>query len=94
MRRPVLLLSLVLPLLAACQSPPVEATATETGKMAAMDAPILNTMCPMMPSMEIDPEETVNYGAGRVAFCCGGCEGKWMALSDAEKAEALARVQR
>ncbi len=82
-------------LLVACQSPSSEPAAVESGKMAAtMSSPILNTTCPMMSDMEIDEEETVDYGAGRVAFCCGGCAAKWNSLDDAGKAEALGRVRR
>ena len=72
-------------LLMACAAP----TAEEAGLSAVAEPVILNDACPFMGS-EVDPEHSVPYGDGAVAFCCGGCVNKWNKMSDEEKAAALA----
>jgi hypothetical protein len=52
----------------------------------------VNTVCPMMPSHEIDPEVTREFMGMKVAFCCAKCTGGWDDLSDAEKKAKLEEI--
>ncbi len=54
------------------------------GKSAAV-----NTKCPMTGG-PANPKVTVVSGGKTVAFCCGGCIGRWNALSADEQAKKLA----
>jgi hypothetical protein len=53
---------------------------------------IVNTKCPIMAEDALDPAVTVNYNGKKVAFCCAGCINKWNAMTDAQKAEKLAKA--
>lgn len=52
----------------------------------------LNAECPLMGNA-IDEKLAVEYGDGKVGFCCAKCIPKWEALSDEEKQAQLAKVQ-
>jgi hypothetical protein len=75
------------------QAAPVSKDVPSAPMKATMDAPILNSTCPMMAGEAIDADETVDYEGGRVAFCCGGCRAKWNDLDAAGKAAALAKAK-
>lgn len=50
----------------------------------------VNTKCPMT-SEDVSADVTTTYNGECVAFCCAGCITGWDKLSDAEKAEKLAK---
>ncbi len=52
-----------------------------------------NSVCPIMGSPVGPNAKTVDYKGERVAFCCPGCDAKWSALSDADKAAKLAKAR-
>lgn len=56
-----------------------------------------NITCPIMPS-PINPDKVTknlirDYKGQKVAFCCGGCPGRWDKLTNAEKDAKLAEVK-
>lgn len=71
--------------LAACKS-------TEGDSMDSAGMQTANTMCPMMPDHEVDPEVTTTYEGQTVGFCCSDCVPKWNALSDEQKEARLNAV--
>ncbi|MFB3891669.1 MAG: hypothetical protein ACE15C_06550 [Phycisphaerae bacterium] len=61
-----------------------------------VSAGIVNSRCPIMGGA-VDPLSTPDsltrtYKGQKVAFCCGGCPGRWDALADADKEAKLAKV--
>lgn len=54
---------------------------------------IVNTKCPMAASNPAGSKVTREFKGEKVGFCCAGCAGKWDALSDADKAAALAKAK-
>lgn len=59
----------------------------------AASAQTVNKVCPIMGGEVTDEGGTVEWNGKRIGFCCAGCEEKWQALSDDEKAEKLAHPQ-
>ena len=81
-------LILSLAFIAACEkSEPQSATSTAAATYA-------NANCPMMGSKIDATAVTSNlvreFEGQKVAFCCGGCPGKWDKLPDDEKTQKLA----
>lgn len=63
---------------------------------AGMVSPFANVRCPIMGS-PIDPATVPDslvreFQGKKVAFCCGACPPAWDKLTDAEKAEHLAKA--
>lgn len=89
----VLFLGLLLVSASGCKDKTPEPAGPE--EHAAM-AGFANATCPMMPNKidpdKVTPELTRQFQGKKVAFCCGGCPGKWDELSDEEKAAKLAQV--
>ncbi len=56
---------------------------------AKTSASAVNTKCPIS-GRAANMAVTASYGAKTVAFCCGGCVGRWDKLSSDEKSEKLA----
>ncbi len=52
----------------------------------------VNTKCPIS-GMPADPGVTTVSGNKTVAFCCGGCIGKWNKLPSDEKSKKLAAAK-
>lgn len=48
----------------------------------------VNKTCPIS-GRTVSAGATVSYGDKTVGFCCGGCIGKWNALTDADKTSKL-----
>ena len=48
-----------------------------------------NEMCPIS-GKPVNPNVSSNYNGKVVHFCCGGCKGKFDAMSDADKAKMCA----
>lgn len=48
----------------------------------------VNKSCPIS-GRSVSAGATVSYGDQTVGFCCGGCIGKWNALTDADKTSKL-----
>lgn len=72
-----------------CQTKTTTAKAEPAQAQASMG--LLNSKCPLMPSHPIDKSVTVDYSGGKVGLCCKGCIKGWNALSDEQKATALAK---
>ena len=68
-----------------------EAAPAAAPKQASMG--VVNTKCPVMPSHEAGSKATTSYQGQTVGFCCAGCVPKWNAMTDAQKAEALAKAK-
>lgn len=56
-----------------------------------------NTSCPIM-GLPINPDKVAknlirDYKDKKIAFCCGGCPGRWDKLSDTEKDAKLAKAK-
>lgn len=49
----------------------------------------VNEYCPMMGGKISEEGGTVEWDGKTIGFCCDGCDEKFMALSDEEKAEKL-----
>lgn len=83
---PVLLCALTL---GACASTDGEDQTASDQATVATDAAAgpINTNCPIMGG-EVDPDgTTVDVNGHAVGFCCGGCDKKFNAWSDEEKAK-------
>lgn len=73
-----------------CSGPTTE-TPTDSNASQMSSQPI-NRNCPIMEG-EVTPEGgTVSWNGQTIGFCCEGCSEKWAALSDEEKAQALAET--
>jgi hypothetical protein len=71
--------------------------AAQTPSAPPAAAAFANERCPIMQNNPINPENVPadlvrEFQGKKVAFCCAGCPGKWDAMTDAEKAAALAAV--
>ena len=58
---------------------------------------VVNAKCPVMPAHAVagkmaSPECVVEYKGKKVGFCCDDCVPQWEAMSEAEKAAALAKA--
>jgi hypothetical protein len=51
---------------------------------------IANEYCPIMGGEVSEDAPTVEWNGKTVGFCCAGCDEKWEALSEEEKAEKFA----
>lgn len=49
----------------------------------------VNHYCVIMPEDPVNPKVVREFKGQTVGFCCKGCLGKWDAMSDAQKSEAL-----
>jgi hypothetical protein len=52
-----------------------------------------NSFCPVMGKPIEAGAQTVDFHGEKVAFCCPKCQGRWDALSDAEKSAKLAKAR-
>lgn len=53
----------------------------------------VNSLCVMVNDDPVDPEcKTATFKGQQVGFCCAACIPKWEALSDDQKAAALAKA--
>lgn len=86
---------------ACCAALAVGCQSESKDKKAAADTPApqqasmgaMNTKCPVMPAHAAGTKTVVDYNGQKVAFCCAGCVPKWNAMSDADKAAALAKAK-
>lgn len=78
-----LLLAFSLSLFAGCTQTAEPANAVET----------VNTVCPIMGGKVAPDGGTAEWDGKVVGFCCPGCEPKWEALTDEQKAEKLAEAE-
>ncbi|MCA8998709.1 MAG: hypothetical protein KDA80_17040 [Planctomycetaceae bacterium] len=62
----------------------------ETGNASATAAVPVNEKCPIMGGKVSEDASTVEWNGMTIGFCCDGCDDKFLALSDEEKAEKLA----
>jgi hypothetical protein len=52
-----------------------------------------NKVCVMVNDDPVNPSvEPVTWKGHKYGLCCNGCRGKWNALTDAQKDEAVARA--
>lgn len=77
------LFTLSMALLVGCTDQTVESTAS---------AKPVNDHCPIMGGDVTAAGGTIDWNGKTVGFCCPQCIDKWKALSDEEKAEALAHA--
>ena len=77
--------------LGGCASNKAEGTANAAGAANVASAGLLNSKCPLMPDHPIDPDVTVAFEGGKVAFCCAGCIPEWEQMSMAQKKARLAK---
>ncbi len=49
----------------------------------------VNHYCVIMNDDPVDPAVVREHKGRRVGFCCNGCIGKWNAMSDAQRDEAV-----
>lgn len=61
-------------------------------KCKAAKTSALNTKCPISGE-PVDPAVTTVTGGKTVAFCCGGCIGKWKKMSAEEQSRVLAAAK-
>lgn len=61
--------------------------------VTALAATTANEFCPIMGGKATEAGGTVEWNGKTIGFCCDGCDEKWKALSDEEKAEKLAAAQ-
>lgn len=54
---------------------------------------IVNSKCPMMPEHAAGSSVTVDYNGQKVGLCCKGCISGWNKLTEAEKADRLAKAK-
>jgi hypothetical protein len=63
----------------------------------AAEAKFVNSKCPIMGKKihadRVKPALVRTFNGRKVAFCCGGCPGRWDKLSDEQKADKLAKVK-
>jgi hypothetical protein len=52
----------------------------------------VNEYCPIMGGKVSQAGGTVDWNGNKIGFCCDGCDDKFMALSEEEKAEKLAEA--
>ncbi len=52
-----------------------------------------NEYCPIMGGKVSEDGGTVEWNDETIGFCCDGCDEKWVALSDEDKAEKLAAAK-
>ncbi|MFN3159196.1 MAG: hypothetical protein ACE37I_07765 [Rubinisphaera brasiliensis] len=77
-------------------SQPVAVSPTEHAaeqSHAAAAASTVNEYCPIMGGKVTEAGGTVDWNGKTIGFCCDGCDEKWEALSEEEKAEKLAAAQ-
>jgi hypothetical protein len=75
-----------------------KAHAQATSDSAKQDqAKFVNSKCPIMGKKihadRVKPALVRTFNGRKVAFCCGGCPGRWDKLSDEQKADKLAKVK-
>jgi hypothetical protein len=78
-----------------CRMPCCAGKTAEPAKGAEGPKGVINDVCPIMGS-KIDPAKvpdnlTRMYKGAKVGFCCGGCPARWDSMSDAKKAEFIAK---
>ena len=70
---------------------PTEYPAKEAASEA--EAGVVNVTCPIMVDSPISSDVPASlireFQGQKVGFCCGGCPGKWDALSDSQKTAKL-----
>lgn len=92
--RSISVLSLAVPLATAIvgcnQSTPTDAAVNGSQSVAAAT---VNAYCPIMGGKVSPDANTVEWNGKVVGFCCDGCDEKFVALSDDEKAEKLAEAE-
>lgn len=69
---------------------------TDTGNAdppAVATTDTYNQVCPIMGGEVTAEGGTVEWDGKTIGFCCDGCDEKWEALSEDEKAEKLAAAQ-
>ncbi|WP_206028501.1 HMG-box domain-containing protein [Thalassoroseus pseudoceratinae] len=71
------------------QSPTDESTDSADASLKTF-----NAVCPIMGSEVSADAPTVEWNGKTIGFCCAGCDEKWEALSDDEKAEKLAAAEK
>lgn len=69
-------------------SPAVDSTQSVTATTTSD-----NQFCPIMGGKVSEDGGTVAWDGKTIGFCCDGCDEKWQALSDDEKAEKFAAAQ-
>ena len=64
---------------------------TSASTEAIEEVQFANARCPIMGGKP-NAGLTAQYDGKTIGFCCDGCQQKWAALSDEEKAEKFAKV--
>ncbi len=79
-------------LLPGCRGPVTETSESTTGVSGNSQAAVrpVNLNCPIMGGQVTPEGGTVTWNGQIIGFCCEECSEKWAALSDEEKAAALA----
>lgn len=87
---PVGLASLCVVAAVGCSQSTPGSLAVESTQPATATATVGNAFCPIMGGTVSNSGRTVAWNGGTIGFCCDGCDEKWQALSDAEKARKFA----
>lgn len=69
-----------------------KAESKDAAKQGGGAAPV-NTKCPVSGEALPPNAKTVSFNGQSVGLCCPGCEGKFSAMSDADKAAAVAKAK-
>ncbi|MGD9715185.1 MAG: hypothetical protein AB7V46_24485 [Thermomicrobiales bacterium] len=75
-----------------CNQAADDATSGDDSPTSQSSATADNANCPIMGGEVTAEGGTVSWNGQTIGFCCEGCSEKWAALSDEEKAEALAET--
>lgn len=73
-----------------CNQSADDATSGDDTTTSQSSATADNANCPIMGGEVTAEGGTVSWNGQTIGFCCEGCSEKWAALSDDEKAQALA----
>lgn len=86
------LLFLLLAVSLGCDQTTPDDTVEDTVEPVAVVATV-NARCPIMGGKVTEDGGTVQWDGKTIGFCCDGCDEKWLALSEEEKAEKLRVAQ-
>jgi hypothetical protein len=75
-----------------CNQSPSTETADDVSETVTTVATV-NEYCPIMGGKVSEDGGTVQWNDETIGFCCDGCDEKWLAFSDEEKAEKLAAAK-
>jgi len=78
---------------AACHHDHDESMHSSTSKNTNVAMGAINDKCPIS-GQPVSPGEVSDYKGHTVGFCCAGCEGKWNAMTDAQKDAFVAKYSK